>query len=356
MLRGRARQPADLVAGVVRAVGDDRPAVVAAGLDDVELVAPHRSVLRLPDRPCVGVHVQSQRVADAEGVDLGAVALLVDEGVVERDRAVVVQAQHFTRVVGGILGVVGVADPVPRRHPDRHDDPAVASEGNARSGGALRPGVGYEDVLDVGQRGAPVEPRARQRDRRRVPHALEVFERIPRLRLGVGEVDQPVLGEPRVQRDVHQPRVDSPGVDLGHARDRLGVEHAVADDAQASCPLRDQDVPVRQDRERPRPGESGDRHDAEELPVRFQDPRAVRKPSYRWGRKGIGGLPLGHRLRAGGRGDGRGRNDEDRTKGSHFWCSGALRTSTEYCHALAARRRRARSRLRADRSPGSGSR
>ena len=45
-----------------------------------------------------------------------------------------------------------------------------------------------------------------------------------------------------MQRDVHQTGIHRPRAHLRQAGDRLRIEHALADDAQASCPLGDEDV------------------------------------------------------------------------------------------------------------------
>ena len=76
----------------------------------------------------------------------------------------------------------------------------------------------------------------------------------------IGEIDHLVRGEGGIQRDVQQPALAA-GVDRRHARDRLGLEHAVPDDAQAAGALGDQDVAVRQERHAPRmlePAHHGD--------------------------------------------------------------------------------------------------
>src|SRR5690606_5645134 len=88
----------DLVAVVVDAVGHHRPTVVAAGADDVELVAATRSVLGGPDAPGVRIQGQALGVAMADAVDRGQRALH-GEGVAGR-RAVSAHAVHLARGVG----------------------------------------------------------------------------------------------------------------------------------------------------------------------------------------------------------------------------------------------------------------
>src|SRR5690606_3658503 len=67
----RARRGvAHLLAVVPRPVGDERPAVVPSGQDDVELVTAERTVLVLPDRPGVRMNGQPLRAAMADRIDL----------------------------------------------------------------------------------------------------------------------------------------------------------------------------------------------------------------------------------------------------------------------------------------------
>ena len=122
-----------------------------------------------------------------------------------------------------VLGVIRVADLVPGRHADGHEDFAIAAKRDARAGRALCPCLRHEDVFDVTQRGAPVETRPRQRNRRRIAFPLEVGMRAPRHRLRVGEVDELILCILGVQHDVHESRVDGAGVHVREPADRLGV-------------------------------------------------------------------------------------------------------------------------------------
>ena len=198
---------------------------------------------------------------------------------------------------GGILRLVAA------RHADRHDDRAVVGEDDARCAGRSAPGVGHEDVLDVGEGGAPVEPGARQRDRGRAPRGpARGRGRAFRDRLRIGEVDEPVVGVARMDRDVHHPGAPGAHVRLGHAGDRLRIEHAVADDPQPPPELGDQDVAVRQERERPGVREPRDRHHAKRLPARIrEDPRSVGKRNGRRVRA-AGGCPARERHGRFGRG------------------------------------------------------
>src|SRR4029453_11570218 len=70
----RRARPARAFAAVRPAVRDHRPAVVLAGLNDVDFVAAKRSILRVPDLAGLGMDDQAERVANAEGIDLRLVA------------------------------------------------------------------------------------------------------------------------------------------------------------------------------------------------------------------------------------------------------------------------------------------
>ena len=83
---------ADRRAVVVDAVGDDRPAVVAPGLDAVELVAAARAVLRGPELARHRVEREPLGVAVAVAPDAGESARAPHEGVVLRHAAVVEHA------------------------------------------------------------------------------------------------------------------------------------------------------------------------------------------------------------------------------------------------------------------------
>src|SRR6187549_2963955 len=93
-LRPRNRRP-----GVVATGRGERPAVVVARLEDVDLVAAERPDLGFPELTGHGVVREAVYVAVAEGVDLGQRALASDEGIVGRDAAVVAQAQDLAEVV-----------------------------------------------------------------------------------------------------------------------------------------------------------------------------------------------------------------------------------------------------------------
>ena len=166
---------------------------------------------------------------------------LAHERVVVRHRAVVVEAQDLAAQDRGVLR--GVEKHTFRRHDPAaggHVDLAVAAEGDP----TVEPGVsavgrGDHQVLDVTQR-VPVQPAPREGGR-----AAAVV--VP---LGVGEIDQPVVGEVGVERHVHQAAV---AVDphLRHPGDGTRIELAVAHHAQPAVALDDQHPAARQERDAP---------------------------------------------------------------------------------------------------------
>src|SRR5690606_10674890 len=82
-------------ARVVAARRDERPAVVRAGLDDVDLVAAHRPDLDLPELARLGMPREVVTVAMAVAVDLGLRARAADERVAGRRFAFVREAQDL---------------------------------------------------------------------------------------------------------------------------------------------------------------------------------------------------------------------------------------------------------------------
>src|SRR4051795_1913079 len=100
---GPCRRLWDLAAVVMIAPAHERPAVVAAGLGEVDLVAPARAELALPERARPGVDREALDVAVAVGPDLGLGVRAVHEGVVGRDRAVRVDPDHLTQMRREVL-------------------------------------------------------------------------------------------------------------------------------------------------------------------------------------------------------------------------------------------------------------
>jgi hypothetical protein len=97
---GLGRSLADLCSGaVVPAEGDHRPAVVDAGADDVDLVAALRAMFVRPQLAAFGVQRGALDVAVADRELFRQSAGLLHEGIVDRDAAVVMQADHRPGVV-----------------------------------------------------------------------------------------------------------------------------------------------------------------------------------------------------------------------------------------------------------------
>ena len=148
-----------------------------------------------------------------------------------------------------------------------HVEEAVAAEHEARGrpAGTVPPRLGDEQFLDVGE-GHALEPAAGERGG---GHAVGAT-------LVVGEIDEVILGEARVEHDVHQPRQPL-RLHHRHAADRRRVEHAVLQQAQPARPLGDEHAAVGKPGEAPRVGEAAgdDRHLDLVLLRRVEHPRTV---------------------------------------------------------------------------------
>ena len=203
-------------AAVLAAECDDRPAVVLAGLDQVELVAALRAVFGRPEGAGVGMDCEPLQVAVAVGVDLRLVSRLPDKRIVRRHGAVVFEPQDLAAVDVRVLradAIVALAD--------AHVEHAVLAERELRPemDAAGVPVVGDEQVLHS----TSALPSNRPRASAVVPSWL--------LPLRVGQVHELVLRELRVDGHFEQPAL----ADREHFRsagDRLRVERAAADDAQ----------------------------------------------------------------------------------------------------------------------------
>jgi hypothetical protein len=75
---------------------------------------------------------QTERVTNAEGIDLGLVALPAGERIISWRASIVIQAKDFAAVVSGILRVLRAAEFARVRHPDGHVDLSVAAEHHPR--------------------------------------------------------------------------------------------------------------------------------------------------------------------------------------------------------------------------------
>ena len=172
---------------VVTSVPVGRPAIVATRLEDLDLVAADRPELGVKDLPGGRMHRDAVVVAMTDGEDFRPAPRFADEWIVGRHGAVIFQAQHLAenrirRLRGRQAGSAS----------DRDVDQPVVGEDQART--PRRHRIAGVELLYVRQPGALV---AATSERQRPGVALE--------RLVVGEVDQAVLGELRVQRHVEHP-------------------------------------------------------------------------------------------------------------------------------------------------------
>ena len=180
-------------ARVVPSHGDQRPAVVATGQQDVHLVATHRPDFSLPQLPRLGMEREPISVAMPVGEDLRLRSRPADERIIGRHGPVVAKPQRLAGMVSEILRlhpkavVVGAVAADAIAIADGDVEHAVGSELDApREIAAGLPGVGDEDLLDAGQRRAV---QTSTRDGERAPP-------LPLLR--VRHIHQSVLRELRV--------------------------------------------------------------------------------------------------------------------------------------------------------------
>ncbi len=224
----------DRTAAVVAAFARHWPAIVAAGAQDVHLVAAIGGVFGRPHLIGPRVHGEAEIDAVAHREDFGVCILAAVERVVGRRRAIVVEAQRLAAVVVGFL---------------RAHHRGVGAEGGPADGGVelaliveLQLAVervdvvGDEDVLAVD-------------DLLAVPlAAVDGVGAEVAARLVVGHVDPAIGLEVRVQDEVHEAGGDAEvRVDFRGAFNRLRIELAIADDAQRAGALDDEDVAVRQE-------------------------------------------------------------------------------------------------------------
>ena len=80
---------------VVDAVGDDRPAIVAADTDGIQLIAAFWSVFGLPDRAADGMHNQALLVAMAVGEDAWQRTSRLEKGIIIWYGAIIIDAMDF---------------------------------------------------------------------------------------------------------------------------------------------------------------------------------------------------------------------------------------------------------------------
>lgn len=236
----------DLPAVVVAALGHERPAVVGARLDQVELVAAHGAHLDLPEA-ALRVPVDAQRVAVAQRPDLRLHGALAGKGVAREGGAVVVQLDHLAQVGGHGLGRGHLVD-LARRDPQR----AVRAEEQAA--GELEPARGplrvAPDDLEAGQRAAPVGVQRQLGPRDRAARTAGAS-------LGVADIHQTVVSVVGVQGDVVQTALAGVG-DGGHTSDGARGLGGRVDETHVASSLVDEHALVGQEGERPWLGVGGD--------------------------------------------------------------------------------------------------
>ncbi len=223
---------ADDRAVVVDAKRDDRPAVVPALDEEIQLVATARSVLGGPDRAGFRVLRHALNIPVAEREHGAERPVLAGEGVVVRDAAVGPDAEHLARRHRRVLRVHRRAHVA-----DREVQEAIAVEQQAAAPvlavGQVVLGIEAEEVLRV-QPAVAVDAAAddpRQSAGVAVVRILRVADR---------RVDPSVLRVVRVERDVHQPAGRGREVDRRQPRDPLRGDPAVSVPEQVARVLRDQ--------------------------------------------------------------------------------------------------------------------
>src|SRR3954454_1365766 len=230
-------RPWDFAAIVMIAPAHQRPAVVAAGLGNVDLVAAARAELALPEHAGFGVDCKALDVAMAVGPDFGLGARAVHEGVVGRDRTVRVDADELAQVVREILGGLELEALAGRDEQlaVRRESEAGAEVGTARDGRLLP-----EDHLKAFERCA----------RRVQPTAAGGGRCATLAGLRTGEINKAVLGELWIERDIQEAAL-VPRIDARHAAKRRRELPVSGHDPQPARPLRHQHAAIRQEGQTP---------------------------------------------------------------------------------------------------------
>ena len=232
------------------AVVDERPAVVLPGLDDVDLVAAARPVeargavlgLDLEPGPRIPVEALGIAVPVREHRRAG-------EGIVGGNRAVRVQAQRLAAERLQVLRDLAV-----RRVAGRGVQLAVRAEPEAAAGVVLRGRDALDEDRPLRERVAVVAQ----------PHDAD--GRAPGRVVRVREVHQPGRRVVGGEREAHQPAL-ALRLDVRNDVDRLRLEDAAQDDADAARALGHEQALGRRERHRPRHFETRDeRLDAQRRP------------------------------------------------------------------------------------------
>src|SRR6056297_1203942 len=188
---------------VVIAVGDDRITVIRAAHDAVQLVAVRGTHLGYPELT-VAVESHAQRVAMAQrpylvvgtdAIDQGLLLAVVDEGVVRRNRAVLLETQDLAHVALHVLGRCELL-PIAGGYPQI----AVVVEGETMTVMTVVEHfrILAPDDLRVGEPAPALAELEHGSHDRRTPCVADTA-------LGVAQVDDPVIGVLRVQDHVAQP-------------------------------------------------------------------------------------------------------------------------------------------------------
>src|SRR5262245_1748651 len=128
-------------ARVRAAVAHERPAVVGARLQDVDLVAAVGTVFVGPDLAGAGVDGEAELVAMSQRVDLGLCSRFPGKRIVRWNASIVADAEHLAALISGVLREVRILLIAARRRDVEH---AVPAEDHARGAGLIE----NEDVLD----------------------------------------------------------------------------------------------------------------------------------------------------------------------------------------------------------------
>ena len=229
----------NVAAVIIAAVGGARPAIIAAALDKVDLIAAHRPHLHFPEPPA-RIEGQAEKVAVTQSPDLRGHPAPRGEGIVGRHRAVVVQPHDLAEIAAHILRRIEMLALA------RADiELAVRPEGDAvrEMAAAVHLRLLAPDHLQVAEAGAGFA------EIEMCP-ADDGAARAIVARLDPAQIDQPVLRETGVEDDVTQAALPSIR-NLRHAGD---VEHSAVGTAelQAAAFLCHQQVAIGQKGHRPR--------------------------------------------------------------------------------------------------------
>src|SRR5262249_36900080 len=151
----------DLGARIVDAVADHRPAVVLAGLRDVDLVAATWAVLVRPQLPGLRMDRGALRIAVAVAPDFRLGARAVDERIARRHRAVRPQPHDLAQMVAEVLRLIAGGEVLP--HGEEQVAVGALRDAAAEVVAARERALLVEDDLDVAELGARLVDELRAR-------------------------------------------------------------------------------------------------------------------------------------------------------------------------------------------------